>query len=222
MKTKIGRVPVIVDTRETGPKLIAVTFINTAKGAKLNSAKNSSRKVCQFLNALNKTRKDPGLHKNTKTNPIPKFLTEYTNHTGSSSRAYLPDNIARAVNKLAPSSIGKALFTRTICPPCDPQTDIVKAPATTIKMAIHWRIIKVSPRNKTANTATKTGKVCIIAEALDASSNLYPQNIMAKAPPQQIPEITLAMKLKRLMVSGIPVITKAIVPYEINEITTPM
>ena len=130
--------------------------------------------------------------------------------------------MARAVNKLAPSKIGKALFTRMICPPLDPQTDIVKAPTTTIKIATHWVIIKVSPRNITANTATKTGKVWIIADAPEAPSNLYPQNIMARAPPQQTPEIALAKKFDTLILPGIPVIKKAIIPYEIKEITTPM
>ena len=71
MNTNTGLVAVTVDTSDTGPKLMAVTFSTTANGANMNSAKANTTNVCLLPRAVYSWRKAPGLHKNMKTVAIP-------------------------------------------------------------------------------------------------------------------------------------------------------
>ena len=47
--------------------------------------------------------------------------------------------------------------------------EMTKAPATMTKMAAHCPGIRLSPNVNTASIATNTGKVCTMADALDAA-----------------------------------------------------
>ena len=69
--TNRGRVAVAVETRDTGPRLMAATFSQTAKGAKANSAKSNSKAVRQSRIDLNSSPQAPGFHKVRKTMPMP-------------------------------------------------------------------------------------------------------------------------------------------------------
>ncbi len=64
-------IAVLVETKETGPRLMAATFSIMANGLKLNSARNSNNRVRQLRSAPKSCRKAPGRHKNTNTTAMP-------------------------------------------------------------------------------------------------------------------------------------------------------
>lgn len=157
MKTKIGRVAMIVDTSDIGPLAMAQNWSSKPMGTtvSLNVSKpiaESRRRILYsslktlFLIDINKKKKD-----------IQNALIQYIFQKEIWPKAYLLAMLAAAISKLELIRRKNDFPNQVFLPIASLLIEATTAPATTIIIASHCKQTKLSPNIGIAIMATKTG-----------------------------------------------------------------
>jgi hypothetical protein len=157
IKIKMERVPIMVDTRDTGPCSIAQKD-STAPTSARSSFKVSIESARPWYCIQRSSLKTLGLNDNEKNKKdMQNAVSQYIFQEEIWAKAYLLAMSAAAVSKLELRSRRNDFPNQMLLPVVPLLIEAITAPATTIITASHCREAKLSPNMGIAIMATKTG-----------------------------------------------------------------